>query len=159
MTDVLEGAEEFETVKLNPERGEYFAKRSPDEIALYVAAIKQDYSDAFMGFELLKKHGKKGSEFNFAFDDESRTLSCSISGKFVLPLRPGAQDYLTGGVKFAIQGLCYKGGSYRGFMACVKGQKESEHKDWLIIDDANIRIARKLTSYEMQIKLSKNWIG
>jgi len=140
-TDDFEITEDFKRVKLNPaQANEYFSKCSSDEIAVYLVGLKADYSDAFVSFEMLKKHGKRNSLIDIQINEQTGTLTCTIEGKFSIPLRAGVAEMLNHDVLIAIQGICYKGGSYRGFMAYVSGQVEGKYENWLTLDPAEVSV-------------------
>lgn len=140
-TDTLEITEDFKKIKLDPVRAkDYFSKCPPDDIAVYLVGLKADYSDAFVSFEMFKKYGKKNSIIDIQLKDQDGTLNCVIQGKFSIPLRAGVAEMLNDGAKIAIQGICYKGGSYRGFMAYVSGQTEGNYANWLTLNPTNVSI-------------------
>jgi len=118
---------------------EYFAKCAADDIAMYVVATDPITGEANISFEFGIKSMKKSSIFETSMNADNTGLVVNINGNFSVKLRAGVAESLPPGVIFKLQGICCKGGSYRGFMAYLSGQNEDNVTSWFQINDAQIK--------------------
>lgn len=117
---------------------EYFAKCSRDDLAMFVVAVNPADHKAEISFEFGAHSLKKGAILDLSWNESNTGLTAKIFGQFSVKLRAGVISSLPAGVLFKLQGICYKGGSYRGFMSYLAGQDENNIDSWYLIKEAVI---------------------
>jgi hypothetical protein len=125
---------------LSPEAArEYFAECDPAKLALYVVSYDKNNPYGSIGFEFSQESLKKGGAFSVELKRDGTGLVADVSGEFTVKLRSGVEKNLAPNVVFKLQGICYKGGAWNGFMAYLDGQTEDNVADWVDVADVTIK--------------------
>ena len=137
---IVHSKETFQNESLSgPRAVEYFSKCASEDFAMYVVAVNPTSGEADVSFEFGLKSFKKGAVFELFLNDDNTGLVAKVEGKFAVKLRAGVEEGLPPGAIFKLQGFCYKGGSYRGFMSYLVDQTDDNVDSWFEIKNAVIK--------------------
>jgi hypothetical protein len=125
--------ESFEDISLDGRRGKAFFEKIPsNELTFEVISTNED---AELSFPFALNNGKKGAIFNVEMIRDGESLETKISGDFLIDLRSGVGPLLKKfgeNLDLRIRGVMWKGGSYNGFMAYIKGSYfGQESQNWI----------------------------
>lgn len=140
-SELLEVTKNFKTKKLNAKESvAYFAKCPAEELQIQIVALDPELTETPVGFPIQQSDEKKGASTSITQNGDTGTLTGTIEGVFTLNLRAGVTSTLVPDTQYAIEGISFKGGSYNGFMAMVKGQSHEDLSNWPMIPPEQVKI-------------------